>query len=216
MSLTSQRTPPQVRLLSDVVSSSNRLCSAALTIILLLGTPVCAREVALTIQEPSGSARRDWPVTSGVPLVQGDLKDAEATALFTDGGREVSLQTEVLSRWPDGSVRWLLLDFQVDLKAGEKKRFILHIGPKTKRAVIDHPLRVTEGRDGVSINSGPLRLNLSAGGFRMLDAVWLDQDRDGKFSGAERLTNAVGSGIVLTTPDGKEFSGRSDGGQIDR
>ena len=81
------------------------------------------------------------------------------------------LQTEVLTRWTDGSIRWLLLDFQTDLAAGQKKTFLLRHGPNTNRAAVDKPVRVTgEGR-GVLMSTGPMRLMLSADQFRLLDAV---------------------------------------------
>ena len=44
------------------------------------------------------------------------------------------LQTESLARWPDGSVRWLLLDFQIDLAAKQKKTLTLRYGPEIRRA----------------------------------------------------------------------------------
>ena len=81
--------------------------------------------VRLTVAEPSGGARSNWPVTSGVPLGQGIVRDGEQTALFAGDGLQIPLQTEVLSRWPDGSVRWLLLDFSIDLAARETKRLTL-------------------------------------------------------------------------------------------
>ena len=65
---------------------------------------VWAEEVALTVEEPAGVARTAWPVTSGVPIHQGQLQDPQSTALFDAEGAQVPLQTEVLSRWPDGSV----------------------------------------------------------------------------------------------------------------
>ncbi|MBC8354348.1 MAG: hypothetical protein H8E66_20325 [Planctomycetes bacterium] len=58
-----------------------------------------------------------------MPLQRGALFDPDTTTLIDPEGQQQPLQTEVLSRWPDGSVRWLLLDFQVSLAAREVKRF---------------------------------------------------------------------------------------------
>ena len=73
-------------------------------------------DVKLTVEEPAGAARQAWPVTSGIPFAEGELKDPQAVALLGDDGKRGPLQTEVLARWPDGSIRWLLADFQVDLR----------------------------------------------------------------------------------------------------
>jgi len=79
--------------------------SVAWSLPLLLRSPILAHE---------------QPVTRGVPFPRGALIDPAAVALFDDAGREVFVQTQALSRWPDGSVRWLLLDFLVEqIAAGE-------------------------------------------------------------------------------------------------
>jgi hypothetical protein len=58
------------------------------------------------------SARTAEPVTFGVPLAEGVIKDP---ATWTLGGRIA--QTRVLDRWGDGSARWVLVDGQIDLGA---------------------------------------------------------------------------------------------------
>ena len=81
-----------------------------------------ALEVRLTVEEPGGVARAAWPVTSGVPFAQSALRDPVAINLHASDGKAVPVQADVLARWPDGSVRWLLLDFQIDLTAGRPVR----------------------------------------------------------------------------------------------
>jgi len=171
--------------------------------------PTTAAEIKMTVQEPSGVQRSRWPVTSGVPLARGALKDAGTVRLVSADGRELPLQSEALARWPDGSVKWLLLDFQVDLAAGEKKSFRLQSAPGAKPAAPRTPVRVAAEDKGAVIETGPMRLRLSAERFRLLDAVWLDVNGDGRFSEEERVTGSEGAGIVLTTPDGSSF--RADG-----
>lgn len=118
-----------------------------------------ATSVPLTVEEPSGVQRTAWPVTSGVPLAQGALADDKTAALFDVQGKEMPLQTEVLARWPDGSVRWLLIDTQVDLAAKEKKVLVLRCGLEVKRAAVENPIRVTKQADGsVVLEPGPVRL----------------------------------------------------------
>ena len=147
-----------------------------------------AQEVALTVTEPSGVERTGWPVTSGIPLAQGELRSHRRTALFDANGAEVPLQTEVLSRWPDGTIRWLLLDFQVDLAADESRPFVLRYGPEVTRTDVPDPVTEYRYRDVRRLETGPLRIETAPAGFRLLNAVWLDQDGDGQFSDGERLT----------------------------
>lgn len=164
-----------------------------------------AAELTVTVTEPAGVHRIGWPVSSGVPIARGLLRDPQAAVLFSADDRETPLQTEVLSRWPDGSVRWLLLDFQTDLKAFEKRTFSLRYGPGVKRHAVSKPVTVSNEGHAIAINTGPLRLRLSSTAFRLLDEVWLDANQDGRFSAAERVTGSKGAGIILTSPDGTVF-----------
>jgi hypothetical protein len=178
-------------------------CSV-LFLLLLAGSTHACGEVTLHVTEPNGEACRAWPVTSGVPFAKGALLHDEAVSLSSAAGVESPLQTEVLSRWPDGSVRWLLLDFQVDLSPGETKAFVLRYGDGVKRTAIDDPLRIVQ-RDGCTVDTGPLQVKLASDEFRLLDQVWLDHNGDDEFSEDERVTSSAAAGIVLTTPAGKQF-----------
>jgi len=141
-----------------------------------------AGEVRLAVEEPAGVERQQWPVTSGIPLAQGALRDDGASALFDEAGREMPLQTESLARWPDGSIRWLLLDFQIDLAAKEKKTLALRYGPKVRRAAVEKPMRVTKQADGqVAIDLG------------------------GEGAGHPIIVSGGAEGILLQDEKGREF-----------
>jgi hypothetical protein len=178
-----------------------------LTLTLIDAFPCLARtdELTVTVAEPAGVSRTGWPVTSGVPLAEGALRDAQAAALFTADEREVPLQTEALSRWPDGSIRWLLLDFQTDLEANQTQRYTLRYGPGTRRSPVEKPVTLNTEGQVVTIDTGPLRLLLSPTEFRLPDRVWLDANNDGRFAADEQVTGPDDAGIVLITPDGNVF-----------
>jgi len=53
------------------------------------------------------------PMTVGLPFPKGRLHGTEPLCLRDDAGRALPVQTEVLARWSDGSVKWLLVDFLV-------------------------------------------------------------------------------------------------------
>jgi hypothetical protein len=139
---------------------------------------VAAADMALTVDEPSGVPRQGWPVTSGIPFAQGALADPSKVTLLDDEGRSLPLQTGVLSRWPDGSVRWPLLDFQVDPAPRQKKQFTLRLGVEARGPSPASSLRVIARNHGTTIETGPLRLDLSREGFSPLAAAWLDLNRD--------------------------------------
>jgi hypothetical protein len=135
---------------------------ATLTAVLLGAAAVRARaaepEVKLALAEPAGVARPAWPVTSGVPLPEGAVREAGELALRDAAGEPVPCQIEAVCRWPDGSLRWVHLSFQADLPAGGKLEYTLARG---KPAAVARPLKVTEGGDSIVIDTGAARITIS-------------------------------------------------------
>jgi hypothetical protein len=76
--------------------------------------PVKKATGRFTLDCPEGLPEDGYPVTWGIPFGQGRLLDEKRVALAGPGGKPVPAQTAVLHRWPDGSIRWLLLDFQAN------------------------------------------------------------------------------------------------------
>ncbi len=73
--------------------------------------------VPIAVEEAGGVARTQWPVTLGVPLAQGVLRDHRAVTLLAPHGEHVPVQTAAQGTWMDGSVKWLQLDFAADVPA---------------------------------------------------------------------------------------------------
>ncbi len=177
-----------------------------------------ANRFPLVVTEPTGIARHQAPVTSGVPFARGELRSADRVALFPakSPGRQIPLQTEILSRWPDGSVKWLLLDFQVSLNPRQKSQFFLTYGPDVTREPVANPIVITDGYEGMTVDSHRLRLHLDRKNFRPLHAVWLDRNANGRYEPTERITAENSPGLVLTSPSGRSFSTHTSAMHITR
>jgi hypothetical protein len=63
----------------------------------------------LRLDCPTNSAIQ--PISVGIPLPRGQFTDRSKWWLLDAKGREIAVQSQPLSRWFDGSVRWMLLDF---------------------------------------------------------------------------------------------------------
>lgn len=143
--------------------------SRALLPILLLAAGLAAGGQSLSLRLDWGGAAlgRPFPVTGGVPFARGALADADAVRL-TARGRPLPLQAEVLAWWPDGSVKWLLLDFQA---APGLERLTLDYGPGVERP----PARGIVARaeaDAVTVDTGPLKFRVREGGSGFIDDLW--------------------------------------------
>ena len=74
-----------------------------------------SHSITAQIEEAAGVPRRCYPVTHGCPFARGALQDPQRVRLTDGGGKELPLQTTTLATWPDGSIKWLLLDTQAFL-----------------------------------------------------------------------------------------------------
>lgn len=164
-----------------------------------------ATEISISVTEPTGVQRTQWPVTSGIPMAQGVLSQAGNVSLHDSNGTPVPVQTEILSKWPDGSARWLLLDFMVDLQPHANIKLMLRCGSDVTPVKPDNHFRIASNEKSVEVITGPLKLLVSTDRFRLLDDVRLDANSDGRFSEEERITYSDAAGIVIRDPRGASF-----------
>ncbi len=96
------------------------------------------------------------PVTVGIPWPRGKLPDPQKLVLRDASGKAVRLQSRATDRWPDGSVRWALLDWIAEAGAGPYR---VGVGEPVQ---VDGPAVTVEERDGVVIvNPGPARFEIA-------------------------------------------------------
>jgi len=128
-----------------------------------------ALSLPITVTEPAGLSRVAEPVSGGIPLPQGRYKKGQAFALF-DARVELPVQTTPLVVDENGYLRWILLDFQTDLKAREKKTFTLEAVKSTAKP--PRPLKVTDQRSGVTVDTGKIKFVIArTRPFGLFDSV---------------------------------------------
>jgi hypothetical protein len=123
------------------------------------------------------------PVTAGVPLARGELQDATATRLSIEG-EATPLQSQALATWPDGSVKWLLLDFQAPVGAPSA---VLEYGPGVRGLETTTPIRATQVDNSVWVDAGTIAFEVKAPGSGLLDRL-LYRGEDVLASGDRRLS----------------------------
>ncbi len=113
--------------------------------------------IPITVQEPLGIARKSAPVSGGIPLPWGVYNKPSWFALYA-GDQRVPAQVEPLVTDEKGFFRWVLLDFQTDLKPNEKKTFILKFA-----APIEQPVGTLARNtgNGVEVDTGKIRFTIA-------------------------------------------------------
>ncbi|MCK6470728.1 MAG: hypothetical protein L6R28_03175 [Planctomycetes bacterium] len=117
--------------------------------------------LAFTVQEPSGVARKRWPVRGGLPLFRGELSDASKIRLRDAAGKEVPVQGKATAYWPERTIRFLCLDFLVDLKPNESQSFTLAYGSDVAQAAA--ALKVQAGENAATVETGAASFAFVAG-----------------------------------------------------
>ena len=152
-----------------------------------------SESLILTIRNQSDAECHSAPVRSGVPFPEGTLGSSRNMRLLDASGNEIMLQTRTLGRWPDGTVKWALVDFQGEVAAKSEVEYTLDYGSEVDRKTLETPLEVSEDGDGITVETGRLRIR------------W-DRSKFGPFSeitrGGERYIDAPE--IVVTGTDGRK------------
>lgn len=145
--------------------------------------------VPLQLSElPTGVA---WPVSSGVPLPQGQVFQEENLRLLDASEQPLAAQKQVLARWSDGSIKWALLRF---LAAPSQNKYQLQYGAEVHDT--DTKALGVQTESGIVVDTGALEWSASrqpSGAY----SVSLLQ------AGKELLGNAH---LVVTNSEGKVFT----------
>ena len=140
-----------------------------LFIVLCLFSLAYAFEVPVNVAEPAGIARRAEPVSGGISLPAEMFKPGTFKLALFDGDKSIPVQVSELVVGPNGFVRWVLLDFQLDLKANETKTLQLKTG---KLVVPPRPLKVTESANVVHVDTGRMIFEIRKDEpFRLIENV---------------------------------------------
>ena len=158
--------------------------------------------IDLHLYEGSRLDRVSEPVTCGVPLARGYCNSAEELVLKI-GGEPVPVEIREVSRWPDGSLRWVHLDFQADLHRGGDTRVSLEKGA---RPPVDSKLEIEETPAEIIVSTGRLIVRLSRRGFNVFNRVRVLSE-DGKYF--RTLVNPHRRGLVAWAGK-REFLAASD------
>ncbi len=136
------------------------------------------------------------PVSGGVPLFRGFAQEGSKFVLLDGNNGPVPCQTEILNRWDDGSIKWLLVDFQAKPTVNGTKHFRLTKAINKKNPEHSQPVKSSK-RDILSVGSGQVNISVVPGSLlrisKRFDVKFVLTNRKG-----ERCEGVMESGIVET------------------
>ncbi|MCB1866936.1 MAG: hypothetical protein KDG50_16090 [Chromatiales bacterium] len=125
-------------------------------------------ELEFALSDPAPNRAGRWPVRGAIPFHRGELRSTRRLRLTTTEGVPVDVQGFATAYWPDGSIRWLCIDFVTPEGPALTRGYRFEWG----RAVpsLDVPTDVQAGPDRVRVPTaaGPVVISrdedLLAGG----------------------------------------------------
>jgi exo-rhamnogalacturonan lyase-like protein len=124
--------------------------------------------------------RRGVPVTFGVPVPKSSATESEGWTLVDSDNTRRAVQTRVLDRWADGSVRWLLVDAQIDIRSEGAQLFLEPIADDAVAATAPR-VTVSEVGDTVIVDTGTATFHLRSGRDFPFESVTSQQAAFGEF-----------------------------------
>lgn len=125
-------------------------------------TEAAKAQVEFSVTEPSGVARRGWPVRGSIPLFRGELKDTSRIVLLDDKGKQIPVQGKATALWPEGTAKFICLDFLTDLRAGETRKYTLRFGTAVP-PYGQGGIKTTQNGKTISVDTGKLQVSFSPG-----------------------------------------------------
>ncbi|MFC2076610.1 hypothetical protein ACFLT7_05960 [candidate division KSB1 bacterium] len=169
--------------------------------LLCYATAAPAGTIPINIDEPTGKNRSEWAVRGGIPFPEGELRSTDNLRLLNPKGQAIPLQRSKLAVWPDGSLKWVLLNFDADLKSDKGAAYKLEYGRGVKGVTPEGGITVKETAAGVEVNTGAMKFSVPPplSGDKLIDQVWLDLNGDRQFSADEAVLADGLSGFYKST-----------------
>jgi hypothetical protein len=128
-------------------------------------------KVPVTINAPAFSALKEWPARCGLPVPQGELVAAENIAVFDATGRAIPSQNRITAKWPDGSAKWIFVDFMYDPSRVGVGNFTVVYGNRVKATAAPKSVSVQKTSAGLEVNTGAIQFLVSGSKFGLIENV---------------------------------------------
>ena len=151
--------------------------------------------IPIIVENSSKEAAEAAPVSAGIPFGRKTLTDVKMLTLTGLDGKAVPLQAQCLSKWPDGSSRWVLVDFQAGVAGGARSEFTLTA--RRKQVAVVDPVMVKRGASKVTFDNGIVRFSIA---------------KDSAFSSLSSSDSKVGTeitSVVAIGPKDKQITSKT-------
>lgn len=120
-------------------------------------------QVSLVLANPDSDDWDKWPALGGIPFPKGQLSTSSYIYLTGPDNQSLEFQSRPLTFWPDGTIRWLLVEF-IACSSKHDGTFVLNYRPGKPK----EPVLPSSGNEWIL---GNLNLKLAADGVSSAPVV---------------------------------------------
>ena len=135
------------------------------------------KAVRVSVRATQFDGGANWPVRCGLPISQGELVSAENATVLDTSGHALPTQNRAMATWPDGSVKWLYLDFRHDFSSSAHGQYSVAYGNQRKQIVPSTSVQIQESANGLEVDSGAIRFSVPKARFGLLENVRTATDK---------------------------------------
>ncbi len=176
---------------------------ALAALLAICGSTTYGASIPVTLHSRGGTEGIEWPLTFGVPFPDKTLDNDAHVRLVGPDGSEVPIQVRTTGRWLGGSIRWVLIDAQAPLPR-DRSAYRVEWGDGVVRNASAPRVRITDGDQAITIDTGPLRFMLAKLDMRVFAGIHVRTD-DGEMQSV--FPDQTHSDLLLEDDEGTVYLG---------
>lgn len=112
-----------------------------------------------------------FPITCGIPMPPGALRDVNSIRLVNSSGDTIPAQAKVTGLWQDDSIRWLLLNAIAPPGVKNDDEYLLYFGIEADNKP-DMSIKINQDDQKITVDTGAIKIQLDADSNTLLDAIF--------------------------------------------
>lgn len=151
--------------------------------------------VPITLNSPNGTSRNLEPTRVSIPFASGILFNLDNLCLVNDLNKSLSFQPRPLSYWPNGSVKWLEVNFLYTSSSEASSTYLLTSDDSQPLSKAEPQITVKKEEQSLNVNTGEACFELSTNELGCFTTQ----------SSAEQIISSQDNSIVLTDAAGVKY-----------
>ncbi|MFZ3207954.1 MAG: hypothetical protein WA140_03855 [Geobacteraceae bacterium] len=156
---------------------------------------ITTNDKEIFVTETGGVARKCEFVRVGVPCARGELFNTESLQILNQENDAQPLQSTILNKWHDGSVKWLMLDFAATVPAHERVVYRL-VKSNGSTPTMVNPVNMTNCLEYWRVSTGATEFIVDVKEFRPFRSITVNKKEILASGGSSCLLGFEGSNLT--------------------